>query len=114
MSVIPFQIYDSHGHKIRGVTFLEDEFIVFDVQVRRFGLINQAPEKVKAELGLIADIRFESGLFGDRIIVIPRKMELLDAVPGDHKGEIKLKIARRYRDDAEAFVQEVRRQKQRR
>lgn len=111
MERIPFEIHDSRGHKVGGLLFLEDEFLVFDLQVRRWGLVKQPPETVKAELKVIERITFEQGFFGDRILVVPRRIELLDAIPGDHKGEVHLKIAKRYRSDAQDFVSEVLRRK---
>lgn len=107
MASIPFEIYDNRGHKVSGLVYLEEAFVVFEVQVKKWGLYNEPSEKVKAELGVITAIRFEPGIFGDRIYVVPKRMELLEAIPGDHKGELKLKIAKRHRDEAQRFVAEV-------
>ena len=61
-----------------------------------------------AELGVIQQIRFGRGLFSDTIYIVPKNLELSNALPGDHKGEVRIKVARRYRHEAESFVDEVR------
>lgn len=107
MPRIPFTIDDDHGHEISGLTFLDDAFVVFEIQVKKWGLYKEPPETVKAEVGVIDSIRFEVGFFKDKVFVVPRKSELLQAIPGDHKGEIKLKVAKRYRAEAQQFVADV-------
>jgi hypothetical protein len=96
---------------VSGLLFLEEEFVVLEIQVVNFGLIKKQPEKVKAEYALVDSIRFEPGLFSDRIIIVPKKVEVLDAVPGSYKGEIVLKIEKRYRDDARRVVTETERRR---
>lgn len=91
--------------------FLEDPFVVFEVQVKKLGLIKKPVETVKAEVGLIDSIRLVEGLFSDKLYIVPKRSDLLTAVPGRNRGELRLKVAKRYRDDAEDFVAEVLRKK---
>ncbi|HET6566965.1 MAG TPA: hypothetical protein VFG50_03305 [Rhodothermales bacterium] len=108
MPTIPFTISDEHGHVISGLLFLEEQFVVFDLEVKKWGLFQETPEKVKAEFGLIESIRLDRGFFKDHVYLVPKRSDLLKAVPGSHKGEIKLNIAKRYREQAQELVQEVR------
>ena len=107
MTRIPFEIDSNHGHEITGLVFLEDEFLVFEVQVRKWSLYKEPQEKVKAELAVIEHIRFDTGFFSDKIFVVPKRSALLEAIPGDHKGELKLKVSKRYREAAMQFVTDV-------
>ena len=56
---------------------------------------------------VIEHIRFDTGFFSDKIFVVPKRAALLEAIPGDHKGELKLKVSKRYRDAAMQFVTDV-------
>lgn len=107
MPVIPFTISHDHGHEISGLLSLEEEFVVFDVRVKKWGLFDEPPEKVKAEFGLIDTIRLDRGIFKDHIFIIPKRSDLLKAVPGTHRGELKLKVAKRYWEQAQKLVEEV-------
>jgi hypothetical protein len=107
MASIPFSIDDSRGHTIGGLLFLEAEFVVFEIQVQKWGLYKEPVETVKAELGVIDSIRFEQGFFKDRLYLVPKRAELLAALPGDHTSEIKLKVNKRYRAEAQQFVLDV-------
>jgi hypothetical protein len=107
MSRIPFQIPEVHGglSEADGIVYLEDEFLVFDVRVSTLGgLIDQRSEKIKAEVTVIEEARLERGFFSDRLCFVPRKLELLSAVPGTHKGELKLKVSKSHRDQIEHLI----------
>ena len=112
MTRIPFKIDSNHGHEISGLLFIEDEFLVFEVQMRRWSLYKEPKETVKAELAVIEHIRFAAGFFSDKIFIVPKRSALLEAIPGDHDGELKLNVAKRYRDAAADFVTTVLRRKQ--
>lgn len=100
MANIPFEITDNHGHIVTGLIYLNEEFVVFEVQVTKWSISKQPVETIKVEYGAVDTIRFKNGFFKDSIFVVPKRAALLDAVPGSHKGEIQLKIAKRYRDEA--------------
>lgn len=104
MTRIPFQIDDQHGHRISGLVFLEDEFVVFEIRVKKWGLYEKPTETVKAERSVISHMHFEHGFFNDRLFMVPKRSELLEAIPGNHKGELKLKVAKRYRNEVKRFV----------
>jgi len=104
MARIPFTISDSHGHVVSGLLFLEDPYVVFEVRVQKWGLFKQPVEEVKAEFGVIDSLRFEPGLFKDSLYLVPKRSDLLTAIPGDHEGELRLRVAKRYRAEAQQFV----------
>lgn len=112
MDSIPFEISDDHGHKITGLMLLEEEYLVFEIQVLEWSISRLPTQIVKAELAVVNHIWFKQGIFKDRIFVVPKRSELLEAIPGTHKGEIRLKVAKRYREQAQQFVAEVLQRKQ--
>ena len=67
---------------------------------------------IKVEPRALEEIYFNRGVFGDRLCLRPKKYDLLTAMPGTHDEEVKLKLRRRYRKDAEQLVYEVRRRRQ--
>ena len=113
MASLPFKISDSRGHEVSGLLYLEDEFLVFEVQVRKWGLYEEPREKVKVEYGALDQVRFKPGFFKDHVYVVPKRTALLEAIPGSHEGEIDLLVAKRYRDQALQFVSDVLHRKQR-
>jgi len=114
MPTIPFKISDDHGHEITGLLSLEEEYLVFDLQVKKWSLFKAPPEKVKAEFAVIDSIRLERGFFQDHLFIVPKRIDLLNAVPGTHKGELKLNVSKRYREQAEELAAEVRARRSRR
>ena len=111
---IPFQLPDAdYGlTEVTGLLYLEeDEFLVFDVQTGLPGGTSKEQQVIKVELAALAALRLERSAFGDRLYVQPKTSALLEAMPGTHQEELKLKLRRRHRADAEQLVYEARRLK---
>lgn len=115
MASIPFDIpeLDDGFSEATGLLFLEEEFLVFDLVVKKFGLFEQPRETVKAEFAVIDHIRLERGIFKDKICIVPKRLELLRAIPGKHKAELRLKVSKAYRDDVLDLIDTVRAMKAR-
>ena len=108
MPTIPFEVQEQGGRAIAGLLFVEEGFLVFDLQEGKCGIFRRrAPEKVKAELGLIDHIHLSPGLLTDSLYIVPRRSDLLKAIPGTHKGELRLRVAKRHREQAQTLVAEV-------
>lgn len=107
MASVPFKIPDDHGHEISGLVYIEDEYLVFEVKVVKWSMFKQPTETIKAEMTVVDSIRLDTGIFGDSIYIVPKRSDLLDAVPGTHKGELRLKISKRYKQQAQELVAEV-------
>lgn len=101
---IPFEFDVDDFNEANGFLYLEDDYLVFDIQIRLLGLAKRDSETVKAERGVIHDVEVRRGFIKDRLVVTTRSVKLLKSIPGEHASEIKLKIKRRYRKDAEDFV----------
>ena len=113
MISIPFEIDDWNAGitEAEGIVRIEDDFLVFQVQIVTLGLFKQDPEIVKIELTALNEIRLERRLIKDRIYIQPKKLELLEVMPGKHGIELMLKVKRKHRTKALLLVDAVRRRK---
>ncbi|TDI71135.1 MAG: hypothetical protein E2O85_02505 [Bacteroidetes bacterium] len=111
MLSLPFEIPDVHAgfSEAKGVLRMEDEFLVFQVQTVTLGMFKEDPETIKIEIGALIDVRHERGLFRDKLYIRPKKLQLLDAMPGKHLLELRLKIRRKHRASALILVDSLRR-----
>lgn len=94
--------------EVNGAAWFENEFLVLEVETSLLGEFSKEHKTIKIEPSALASIAFERKLIRDRIILRPKKRDLLDAVPGDHLGELILKTRRADRAAAEEFVVELR------
>ena len=97
---IPFRLPDTGFKEIRGLVTVEEGFLVFDVQTSIGGEFWKEQELIKIELAALEEVRFEPGKMNDHLHVRPRTRALLDAMPGNYKYDLRLRIKKRYRDDA--------------
>ncbi|NNF03805.1 MAG: hypothetical protein HKN17_05000 [Rhodothermales bacterium] len=108
--MVPFKISEVHGgvsHAF-GTLYLEDEFLVIEYRIHVMDMFKRPPETIKIELGVISDIEFKQSLFGDRVRLLPKKLSVLDAVPGKHKDVVTFKTKKKYREPARRLVNEIR------
>ena len=114
MAPIPFKIPDVHEgfSEAHGILYLDEEFLVFEVQTLTLGMIKQDPETIKVELAALHEVEFKPGLFSDRLLIRPKKLQLLAAMPGKHEGELKLKVKRAERARVLGFIREVERRQE--
>lgn len=109
MSRIPFSLPELHHGttEVRGVLYLEDEFLVFEIETSLFGEFNKEQKLIKIEPKALQAIRFETGIFKDRICIRPKKADLLEALPGTFLREVALKVWRQHRRNAEQLVETI-------
>ena len=113
MVSIPFEISEVHAgfSEAKGIVRIEDEFLVIQVQIVTMGLFKQKPEIIKIEFAAIDEIRLEKRLISDRLYIRPKRLKLLEVVPGKHAMEVKLKIRRKHRTRTLLLIDAVRRRK---
>ena len=109
MMSFPFEISEVHAgfSEVKGTLRLEDEFLVIEFQTITLGLYKRPAETIKIEFAALADVKIEKRIFRDRVLIRPRTRRLLEAVPGKHVGEVRLKVWRRYRPSVTGLVDEV-------
>ena len=113
MISVPFEIAEVHGglSEAKGIVLVEDNFVVFQLQMTTLGMFKREPEIIKIEIAAIDEMRLEKRLFSDRLYIRPKRMKLLEVMPGKHGLEVKLKVRKRHRGSALVLVDSVRRRK---
>lgn len=106
---IPFELpsIDMGFTEVKGLLYLDDEFLVFEVGTGLAGGSHSDNQTIKVEPGALAEVRHEQGLLHDHLIVRPKKDDLLTAMPGTFEGELKLKIKKPHRREVEYLVHEI-------
>lgn len=109
MESIPFQLPDTNMGMTEntGLVYLDDEFLVFDLQRGLSGVTKSETRTIKIEPAALAGVRFNRGTLKDALYFRPKKRELLDAMPGDHEVEVKLRIAKRHRRASERLASRI-------
>lgn len=107
--MVPFKISEVHGgvSEAAGTMYLEDEFLVIEYRIHVLGMYKQPPETIKIELGVISDIEFKQSFFGDKIRLLPKKLSVLDAVPGKNRELVTFKTKKKFREPARRLVNEI-------
>ena len=91
------------------MVYLEDGFLVLDLENALLGEFDKDRQTIKIDPGAIASIYLKRQIYKDQLRIQPKNNDLLEAVPGKHKDELKLKIRNRYRAEAEQLIQDVQR-----
>ena len=106
---IPFELPDFEDglDEAKGLIYLEDEFLVINLDIGFLGLTTDRRELIKAESGIIKSMRYIHKFTGDWLIIETNNTQLLQAVPGDHVSEIKLQTQKKHRMDVVRFVVRV-------
>jgi hypothetical protein len=109
MSGIPFQLPDMGLREINGTVYLDDEFLVFEVEDAFIGEFDKEHMVVKVEPAALKDIRLDRGIIRDRLSIRPKKRDLLAVMPGTYGEALPLKMWNTHRRRAEQLVEAVKR-----
>lgn len=88
------------------MVYVADGYLVLKIQNAFLGEFDVEKEVVKIEAAALKDVWIKKGLFRDRLVLEPKRMELLDLIPGEHRTALELRVWRRYRDDLVRLVEE--------
>lgn len=104
---IPFSISDDGLDEIEGYVYLDDDLLVIDVKSAFLGLGQGDRQVIKVAPTALHDVRLDMGVVRDKLRIIPKRLELLETVPGKHPREVVLRIYRKHRQLLEDLVEEV-------
>ena len=104
---IPFKLPDDGLHEVEGFVYLADGLLVLDMKRAFLGLGEGDRTVVKVAPSALIDVSLARGLMRDKLQIYPRRLELLEAVPGKHAREVVLRIHRKHRPWAEDLVHDV-------
>ncbi len=104
--IVKFTLPDLHGGftEVKGAIYLDEEFLVFDLEIAVMGGLSKKQRTIKIEPRAIAAISLRQGIVRDQICIRPKAVDLLSAMPGNHLGEVCLRMWRNRRDDARHLV----------
>jgi hypothetical protein len=104
---IPFTLPDVGLRELEGMVLVDDEFLVVHLTNKLLGLVDEDTDVIKIEPGAIQDIRIQRRPFKDRLIITPKKHELLDIIPGKHANDVRLRIWKTQRQNLDLLLLEV-------
>ena len=109
MRSLPFQLPDQFLREFKGRIYLEERFLVLEIEDSLIGEFDKEIRVVKIEPAALREIRLDRGIIRDRICMTPKNRQSLEDVPGFDSLEAQLKIWKKYRRESEELVEEVRR-----
>jgi len=92
--------------EVEGIVWIEDGFLVLEIKQSLAGLVDTDNEVVKIEPSALNDIFIQRRWFKDRLVLVPKKRELLDVIPGKHVNDVRLRIWRTKRSEVENLIEE--------
>lgn len=105
---IPFSLPDDGLDEIEGLVYLDDGLLVLDLSTKFLGLGKGERKIIKVAPTALHDVTLAPGLVRDRLRLLPKRLDLLEAVPGKNPREVVLRIFRKHRRWAEDLVDELR------
>lgn len=104
---IPFKLPDDGLHEVGGFVYLDGGHLVLDLKRAFLGFGDGERTFIKVAPTALSDVALDRGLVRDKLRLHPKRLDLLEAVPGQHPREVVLRIARKHRPWAEDLVDEV-------
>ncbi len=80
------------------------EFLVKDAFI---GVVKSKPKRIHLPFKEIVSIEYKRNIFISRVLLRVASIDYMDSIPGDHKGEIKLKVKRKDKELALRLVSHI-------
>ena len=108
MHTVPFSISDAYEGlaEVGGLARFEADVLTLEFQTQDafFGLVKSGVQEVPITLPDLVSVHFSKNMFRATIHLRVRSMALFEKIPGANRGEVKLRFARKYRDEAHALA----------
>lgn len=108
MHTVPFSISDAYEGlaDVEGLARFEGNALTLEFQTKDafFGLVKTNVQEVSIALDDLVIAQFTKNMFRATLHLRVRSMALFEKVPGAKRGEVKLRFARKYRDEAHALA----------
>lgn len=107
--ILSFQAEDPvHGmSQTNGLVRFERDALVFEFQNVTLGLIKSRAKETHVPLRAIASIELKTNLFQTKLLLRVSRLGVLEGLPHNGKGELKLGLKRKDRKEAATFVSHV-------
>ena len=110
MHTIPFSIDAYEGlADVEGLARFEADVLTLEFQTKDafFGMVKSGVKEVHLSLTDLVSAEFSKNMFRAILKLRARSMMLLEEVPGSNRGEVKLRFARKYRDEAHTLASQL-------
>ena len=111
MHTVPFSISDAYEGlaDVDGLARFDGQALTLEFQTKDafFGMIKSDVQNVQISLTDLASVHFAKKMFGATLTLRVHSMALVEKIPGARRGEIKLRFARKHRDEAHTLVSQV-------
>ncbi len=108
MHTVPFSISDAYEGlaDVGGLARFEADVLTLEFQTKDafFGIIKSDVQNVQLTLSDLASVHFTKNIFRATLKLRVQSMALIEKIPGAKRGEIKLRFARKYRDEAHTLA----------
>ena len=111
MESLPFSIADVYEGlaEVEGTARCEGDVLILEFQMHDslVGLLKSTIRTLHLPLHALAAIHFQRQRFTAVVTLRVHSMSLVQDLPGSHQGEVRLRVARKHRKVAQAFVTEL-------
>ena len=108
MHTIPFSISDAYEGlaDVEGLARFEADVLTLEFEAKDafFGVVKSGVKEVKITLGDLVSADFSKNMFRATLKLHVRSMKLFEPIPGAKRGAVKLRFARKYRDEAHTLA----------
>ncbi len=108
MHTVPFSISDAYEGlaDVGGLARFEADVLTLEFQEKDafFGIIKSDVQIVQITLSDLAAVDFAKKMLRATLTLRVHSMALIEKIPGAKRGEIKLRFARKYRDEAHTLA----------
>jgi hypothetical protein len=102
---IAFTLPDVGLREVKGLVYMDDDALVLKLHDALLGMLDDERKEIRIEPSALASVSIQRGLLRDRLVLRPKRPDLLDAVPGEHASAVELRVKRRHRGALEELVE---------
>lgn len=99
MESIPFEITSTPG-QTQGLVRFETGALNLEFKAWSWMELSKKVRTVRVSVCDLEAVEFKQGLWGARVILRARSLSAIDKIPGNGRGEVRLKFARKHREAA--------------
>ncbi len=107
MYTLPFSISDAYEGlaDVDGLARFENDLLTLEFETKDafFGIVKSGVQTIEIALSDLASVTFKKSMIRATLKLQVRSMALLEDLPGTKGGEVKLRFARKYRDEAQSL-----------
>lgn len=112
MFSIPFSLPDAYGGMADadGILGFDGNTLRLEFQVKDaiFGIVKSGVKEIELDVSEVASIQFKRKVFRGQILLRSHSVNAVSEIPGQKGGELKITVKKRYCDDAEELISNLR------